>query len=176
MFNLDSILEFYDNRKIIDTQHKLDRQYDDDRFDYDDNFTPTVFEKHIQRILNKAIQKIIKKYGDKPGVYVIHSYSTKIGIVIEWRPDRIKDDGRNHAIIVTLLPMAKDHYVKKSTDSKIVVEQQVKDFCNLIMKKTEGRLVESADCFYDWVDYEGHRFNFFSGKLIETDINIIVVD
>lgn len=95
-------------RKIIDTKHMIDRF--SERYDRFNN--KSGIEKSINNIINTAMEYIITKYHDQSNTrYVIHSKCNGYGIVIAWEHfcDPDLDDGCNHAIIITILPIAPKH-------------------------------------------------------------------
>jgi len=94
------------NRKIFDTNHSIDRFKDRKKF----NITDKEFRDKIIWVINNAIKKIIIDNSDESGNYGIHSKSTGIGLVVDWRKDtQRRDDQKNHAFIVTLLPIRQSH-------------------------------------------------------------------
>jgi len=117
------------NRKIIDTKHAIDRtlasRYEENQLT--DEMKKLLKDKEkfkdaVYSVIRKAMPIILNKYKDKTGNYGIHSKSTNINVVIDWRLDRKdKTDLRNHAIIVSVLPVKNNAYFKKG-DTKIVVE------------------------------------------------------
>jgi hypothetical protein len=112
------------NRDIIDTKHSLDRFNDDDRFNVWSG--KDEFKSKIVDVAKKAIAVIYKKYKDTPATYGIHSKSTGIGMIVDWRDDDKHSDGFNDAIITTILPIKKHHFFKKD-DVKIIVEKQIEE-------------------------------------------------
>ena len=107
-------------RRIIDTYHAIDRFLNkhEQRFS---NMSKDTFTK----VIRDAIKVITTKYKDVSGSYGIHSKSKKIGLIVDWRKDRLNDNGENHAIIVTLLPIKPEHDFDKE-DTVIIVEQFLK--------------------------------------------------
>jgi len=96
------------SRKIIDTKHKIDRFVERyDRFNNNEGI-----HKSINNIIGTAMDYIINKYNDQSNTrYVIHSKCNGYGLVIAWEhfKDPKFDDGQNHAIIITILPIAPKH-------------------------------------------------------------------
>lgn len=85
--------------------------------------------------IKKGIDKIIKDYKDLTSNYVIHSNSTNIGVVIDWRKQSgLEDDGQNPAIIVSVLPLSNKHFATHKDDTLLIVEL-AKAFEKIVGKK-----------------------------------------
>ena len=111
----------YRGRKIIDTHHALDRLGDDKRFEADANSNR--LRQAIDWVIEEGIDEILEKHDDREGIYVIHSKSTGIGVVLSWTRDKFnRNDPRNCAIIVTLLPIQDKHFAKNRTDTMVFTE------------------------------------------------------
>ena len=119
-------------RKIIDTKHSIDRFLDKNRFD---DAGATDFRKKLNRVITDASKKIITKLNDEEGVYGIHSKSTGIGVVIDWRPDKYGSDRTNHAVIITLLPLKPKHHYKNVSD-EVIVERRLNE---MLGRKRDGK-------------------------------------
>ena len=166
----------YGNRYLIDTFHSIERYQDDNRFN---NLASTQeFKNKIVEITNKATHKILSKYNDKSARYAVHSNSTGMGIIIDWRLDKKRINNFNNAILVTILPIKNYHYIKPS-DIPVVVESILKDWYEI----EEGYKVRNS---YGTCDHHLKAYNedqqidssyyalrivFFEGKLQETDID-----
>jgi hypothetical protein len=111
------------DRKIIDTKHSIERFIDKNRFD---QTKKNEFKKSLDKVIKDAMNKIITKHNDKSGVYGIHSKSTGIGVVIDWRLDRQSSDKLNHAIIITILPIKKIHNFR-DLEAEVIVEKILKE-------------------------------------------------
>jgi len=125
-------IETYRGRFIIDTSHSIQRWYD--QRGVDTFIFPTVvnFRKEIQRVIKDGIDQILDDFSDYSNTYLIHSNSTGIGVVINWRPER-KGNETNHAIIVSILPIRNKHYPKYKDDTLLFVE--LATFLNQDLKK-----------------------------------------
>ena len=132
-------------RKTIDTHHSIDRFLDRNRFD---DAGKKSFKTKLEWVINNAKYEIIKKYNDESALYGIHSKSTGIGLIINWREDYKSKDGLNHAIIVTILPIKKYHHFDKD-DVKVIVESQIEnwmsDSIHLKENKADRKSVREED-------------------------------
>jgi len=127
--NASNISDKKANREVIKTDHAIDRFWDG-RYEESDA-SPDIkellkdkkkFTDKVTEIVKSAMKIFIGKYGDKEQIFGLYSKSTKIGLIINWRPDNQKpSDKRNHAIIVTVLPVKNSPHFK-SSDTKVVVE------------------------------------------------------
>ena len=123
-----------ESRKIISTAHSLDRAKDDDRFGKviaKDFGTFDKFKAKVDMVIRRAIKKIMRNHKDERGQYGVHSKSTGIGVILDWRPDASVSDNNNHAVIVTLLPVRNSHSYKPGT-TEVVVENQTFELVNFI--------------------------------------------
>lgn len=97
----------YAGRWIIDTSHSVDRFHE--RY-------PKISQSTVLDVIQRGIKLILGAYKDRAVQYGIHSHSTGIGVLIDWRPDKgDPKDLRNHAVIITLLPVKKSHTFQKGT-------------------------------------------------------------
>ena len=152
-------------RHIIDTKHSIDRFVDRGRFA--DRAGKQGFKEKIHWVIENAIDKILDKHGDEEGVYVVHSNSTGIGVVITWREEgdpRLRD-GNNHAIIVTVLPVKSRHTASNPGDTMLIVEvrDQIEEYLkenglfekNTLLKEA----VNEKDGVYSSVTIDGLGFD-----------------
>jgi hypothetical protein len=164
----------YANRDIIDTKHSIDRFKDNDRFN--NLASDDAFKSKVIDIVKHAISKIYKQYEDKEGNYGVHSKSTGIGLVIDYRDDDKYKDGYNDAIIITLLPIKKNHFFQKGT-TKLIVEKQIEMLGKILYEQEHGEKVlkESNTCAvakegnFDIVFWEGKLHDYFP---IDTYIDV----
>lgn len=109
------------DRKIIDTSHAVERYQQ--RFDSN----PQALEEILDAI-RKGMRVILLKHRDNYGSYVIHSKSTQVGVVIEWRKDnKNPNDYNKHAIIVSILPRKPKHFSNNPSDIMLIVEKYNKE-------------------------------------------------
>ena len=128
-------------RKIIDTKHSIDRFLDKNRFS---DAGATDFKNKLNRVISDASKKIITQLGDTSGVYGIHSKSTGIGVIIDWRPDRNGSDKTNHAIIITILPLKPKHHYK-DVSAEVIVEKRLTEMLGKKSdKKNTARIVKKG--------------------------------
>lgn len=175
------------NRKTIDTEHAIEQGYG--RY-YRNDYDWQEFQKKLAWIIQNAKNSIVYDYNDKSADYVVHSKSTGIGVVIDWREDTVNPDGKNHAIIVTVLPRKKKHFAKDPEDILLIVENQLVQWaCNHI-QETKGRkvkIIESEDKgWYEkaQIKLENNRYrrnnrfmvHLVNGKFVSTSAKIIIVD
>lgn len=134
------------NRYLIDTHHSIDRTYDGRGVDKQVYPTVNSFKKDCNVVIKRGIDKILDEHNDRTGTYLIHSNSTHIGIVINWRQDRENwRDSRNHAIIVSVLPVRRTHYSNNPEDIMIFTEYKHL-LKKLVHKKLrEGEKVSSPE-------------------------------
>lgn len=153
------------NRKVIDTKHSLDQFV---------NRNIKVISKSImKRIINDVINEIIENYNDKEGQYGYHSKSTGVGGVVMWRRenDPRNDDGKNHFILKTVLPIKKFHHFN-NVEAQIIVEKQV-----ILWAKEKGftgkKKQNLCESFYEQHEYFEDDFNvtFFEGRLYEFELD-----
>ena len=107
------------NRKLIDTNHSIDRFSDKNRFD---KRQKDLLNSDIIKVANNMLKQLLTKYKDVSGVYGVHSKSTGIGMVVDFRKDYLSNDNLNHLIIITLLPIKSFHHFK-DTDGNLIVEK-----------------------------------------------------
>jgi len=125
-------------RYVIDTTHAIER--------FSERYLKEgITVAKVARVIRDGIGQILTKYRDKEGIYIIHSNSTRIGVVIAWRMQgdpRLNIDKQNHAIIVTFLPLKPEHKAKGLQDTIITVEQLLTGLAwDVIMER--GMLTES---------------------------------
>lgn len=118
----------YQDRKIIDTSHSVERFLSNQRFK---EAGSKELLQEILETIRKGIKLILTKYKDKSNIYLIHSKSTKLGIVIEWRHDKYSSNNINHAIIVTILPKKEKHYTANPNDIFLMVEKKYTDIIKI---------------------------------------------
>lgn len=114
-------------RLVIDTHHSIERfieRYQGRKITFNNTQVPLDYGFIMGRI-EAGMKKIINRHNDLFGVYLIHSIESKVGVVIGWRRqgDPSLDDGRNHAVIITLLPLASSHVPRDVTDKMVLVQQ-----------------------------------------------------
>lgn len=160
----------YRGRSIVDTSHSIDRGYEQrgvDKSIYPEYF---YFRREVIRVIKDGMNEILDNYDDYSSVYLIHSKSTGIGVTVNWRTHRDEkyDDGDNHAIIVSILPIKDKHYTKYPDDILLIVESSL----------SRGRLKESQIPFtMDRVKTEyGFDAILWEGSVWDIDAAIIVVD
>ena len=178
-------------RMIVLTDHAVDRFNDNKRFSDKalqkegyrtrEDFIMTVYDK-----IKLAIEEILTKYNDQSSTYVVHSKSTGIGVVVEWRRDRFdKLDINNNAYIHSVLEIKKPaHYTTNPKDIYMVVEKQIVEWAKRYQLETMGRRVSNESCMYDRVqtgdscNEEGFQYlkvHFFEGRVVNCDVDIIIV-
>ena len=106
------VIYTYKNRYVITTNHFYERAKE--------RFNRT--KEELNELFDKAIDAIINDKQDSSKEYLIFSKKLNQGIVVDWRRqgDRNLDDGKNHLIIITLLPLGKS-YPRECTE-RILVE------------------------------------------------------
>jgi len=153
-------------RKIINTDHAVDRLYDDLRFgkDIKTKFGDIGnFKKAVEKVVRSAMDIIVQRRKDKMGKYAVHSKGTGIGAIIDWGPYS-NDNRNNHARIVTLLPIKQVHRFQPG-DVKLTVEQQLK------MLLPESVEISSESDTYDRYDLnESHSLHFWEGDIYDNEI------
>lgn len=161
-------------RLIINSNHAIERGHE--QRDVDTEKWPYhLFEKEIIRIIKQGIDKIFNVYDDSSSVYLIHSRSTHFGVVVNWRQQNNPqyDDGRNHSIIVTVLPPRKNHYTKNSSDILLTVEV-IKDIERYYGKKTLNEKARQQEYNRFMTDY-GFTAHVFEGEITNIDAPILFV-
>lgn len=159
----------YRGRRKIVTQHADERFLDASRFDQNEK---DKFELNLDYVLDAAIDEIIDTYKDRQNIYVVHSNRTGIGIVLDWKEDVDYDNGKNHANIVSILPIKKKHSYKKG-DIYLVVENEA------LKKMGKIRLKECCEeGAYDIVKVlnESVQVTFFEGNIWDIGFKEIIVD
>lgn len=123
-----------ESRKIVNTAHSIDRAKDDNRFGkviQKDFGSFDKFKAKVDMVIRRAMKEIMRKHKDARGQYGVHSKSTGIGVIVDWRPDDSVPDGKNHAVIVTLLPVRNSHSYKPGT-TEVVVENTTYEIVDFI--------------------------------------------
>lgn len=169
----------YMGRRIIDTKHSIDRFVDRDRFS---DYGSLELKQEIIRVIKDGIDTILTKHNDEEGVYVIHSNSTNIGVVITWRKegDPKRNDGKNHAIVVTVLPRKVKHSKKNSSDTMLYVEvaNQLLEFLDR-KKLTEQvfteKEVEEGSFERVYIEDLDLEFYLFENELYDISAKVILV-
>lgn len=162
----DSKQDIYDDRRIIDTKHSLEKFYD--RY-------ISIQKSTIIRILSDAIEKIINEHNDESLIYGIYSKSTGICSIVNWRRDHLDDDGRNHAIIITMPPPKrniKNFHLTSPKDVMIIVESLLLDS---IDKKILTKLSEQDNRYIQKYNYEGLEMYYEDGKIFDYGIGIYIL-
>ena len=155
------------DRKIIDTKHSIDQFLNKERFGNDAG------KKELKNktlwVIDNAIEKIIKDHKDKAQSYGVHSGSTGIGVIIQWRQegDPKRNDGKNHAVIVTMLPIKPTPYFKPQ-DTKIIVEWQI-DMLGRQKLTEEGQPVKKQKnyCTHTNLDEDEFYVVYWEGRLYD---------
>jgi hypothetical protein len=110
-------------RYVIDTTHAIER--------FSERYLKEgITVAKVEKVIQDGINQILTKHRDREGIYIIHSNSTQIGVVIAWRKQgdpRLNIDDQNHAIVVTLLPLKPEHKAKGLQDTIVTVEQLLTD-------------------------------------------------
>lgn len=165
------------NRSIFDTNHSISRYLDDGRLTSEDRMS---FDLNYKRIIDEAVSKIIKDYADESQVYGIHSRSTGIGLVLDWRPDKYKRDETNQGFIVTILPIKKFHNWKG--DTKHILVEQIKEWAHNVLSyerkgykldESEGT-IETITSIYDDDKFPVLRIIFMEGKYWDSTIGTFI--
>jgi hypothetical protein len=155
------------DRKIIDTKHSLDQFLNNQRFGNDAGKQELKIK--VLTVIDNAIDKIIKDHKDEAQSYGVHSKSTGIGVIVEWRQegDPKRDDGKNHAVIVTILPIKPLPYFKPK-DTKILVEWQI-DMLGRQKLTEEGQQVKKQKNYCTHTDINGDDFYvvYWGGRLYD---------
>lgn len=104
---------------IIDTKHSVER--------FLQRVPPNIKKDTILGVIKKAMLKIVQMGDISNTSYLVHSQSTNIGVILFWRPESdpyISKDRRsvNNAVIVTILPLKKQHISSDPKDTILMVE------------------------------------------------------
>jgi hypothetical protein len=106
-------------RYVIDTSHAIER--------FSERYVKEgITVSKVAKVIQDGMREILVKHKDREGMYLIHSNSTQIGVVIAWRSQgdpRLNIDNQNHAIVVTFLPLKPKHTAKGARDTIVTVEQ-----------------------------------------------------
>jgi hypothetical protein len=163
----ESTIVGYNNRKIIDTNHSIERMIDKTRFvDLD--------KKQVIWVINNGIEKIINNYKDESTTYGIWSKSTGICIILEWRKDNQNSrDKNNHAVIVTLPPLKKNFkdFHTKSGDIRIIVESYLHSY---IMKKFQKEIRYNAHEIKIFKLSENINVTYHEGEIWDSNISYCI--
>lgn len=150
------------NRKIIDTNHAIDRFIE--RYDYD-------FARYeVDDVIHNAINKIVEDYNDRTGIYAVWSKSTHITVIINWRPDYKVVSKVNHAIIVTLPPLKRNFADLRTTepdDIKMMVER----FIEKTITSHNPKLKESSHKFIQKDTSFGFEIFLENGEIYDYGID-----
>jgi hypothetical protein len=165
MKNLMSLSEEYRGRKIIDTKHSIER--------FTDRY-PNINKPTVIWVIRNAIDEILDVHRDRSHLYAVHSVSTKIGIIVNWRRDNVDDDGKNHAIIVTILPL-KDHHYSSRDDIPVIVEQ-LKEWAEEKIKVEENRNILAENATYDYAKEDDFYVVYWEGKYYDTNAVVLFVE
>ena len=171
----------YPPHRIFDTKHSIERFQDENRFD---NLAGKDELKNVVlKVINAGINEIIDDRQNKRNTYIIHSQSTGLGVVVDWRQDNYETNKQkqdiNHAFIITILGFKKSgtFYKKKSNDSYVWVESQLNDWARKNIRITENREVGIEEsCFDHTESIDGFMVCFYEGKMKDYNAKIIVVD
>lgn len=150
-FESANIYDGYNDRKIIITDHAINRFFDSMRFPVKDK---KVFMDKILWVGQNAIKEILNKYNDKESGYGIYSKSTGICLIINWRrqDDPKLDNGKNQAVIVTIPPIKKspNDFHLKAKDIKILVEKHLLKWSYDDLKKDNSHklMEDKKNCVY----------------------------
>lgn len=155
--------DFHRGRKIFDTNHSLERL--DQRY-----IKAGIDKQDILVVIKRAMDKIFDRYNDQSDMYGVHSKSTGIGAIINWREERRNSDGNNHAILVTLLPPKKYHKFKDS-DVVLIVESLFERWGRDQAKKEKCRIYESEGAAVHF-DIEDFSVVFYEGEYYDTTLDI----
>lgn len=153
----------YNNRKIIDTSHSIERFIDKTRF-------VDLEKDQVIKVINNGIEKIINNYKDESTTYGIWSKSTGICVILEWRRDNQNSkDKNNHAIIVTLPPIKKNFkdFHTKSGDVRIIVESYLHTY---LMKLYQKEISFGANDIQSFKLNENINVTYHEGKLWDSNI------
>jgi len=108
------------NRKIMDTHHSIAQFYQR----YSD-----ISEEAIEWVINNAIDKIVEEHDDASATYGIWSKSTGICVIFNWQRDKfVRNDTRNHALLITFPPLKDtfgDFHTTSKSDVRLIVESQL---------------------------------------------------
>lgn len=154
-------------RKIIDTKHFIERFLE--RY-------PNFPREKVNKVIFDGMDKIYEDYNDETGIYIIHSKSTKIGVVVNWRRegDPRRDDGNNHAVILTIPRPANSHWAMNPEEEVVIIVEK------LALEYFKEKKVRLSECshegelvFAKFGKDNDFIITFFEGKLY--DFNAIPV-
>lgn len=173
----------YPPHRIFDTKHSISRWSDENRFD--NRAGKKELKDLVIKVINDGIAEILNDYQNHKNTYIIHSQSTGLGIVIDWRQDNFESNKQkqdiNHAFIVTILGFKKSgsFFKKKSNDSYLWVESQLYDWAKKSIKLTEGREVveeKNTSSFDHTESINGFMVCLYEGKYKDVTGEIIIVE
>lgn len=124
------------------------------------------YKDSLQIVFNNTLDRVIDEYGLTGSVvYVTHSQSTDIGLVI-----RVE---RKKAKICTVLPIKKIHHATEDGDVAIVVEKDARALSGKkkMQEATQEGMVHLVRLYEDEV-----IVTFWEGKLYDIDCEFILVD
>lgn len=64
----------------------------------------TDYRDRVLNVARQGIRAILRQRHDELGKYCIYASSSRIGLIIDWRPDAARPGGVNHAAVVAILP------------------------------------------------------------------------
>lgn len=169
-------------RKLIDTNHSIDRLYDGRGVDKRDYPTVEVFKKYCTWVLKCGVNEIMDNYQDERGTYLLHSRSTGIGIVVDWRKDsEDRNDKNNHAIVVTVLPVRNRHYSNNPSDTLIITEAREALNSRILKRLNERGVVirlkkrkARSELISSLLLENGWMIHMFDGDIVDVDLPIIL--
>lgn len=159
----ESTVVGYNNRKIIDTSHSIERLIDKTRF-------VGLDKNQVIKVINNGIEKIINNYKDESTTYGLWSKSTGICVILEWRRDNQNNrDKNNHAVIVTLPPIKKNFkdFHTKPGDVRMIVEKYLH---SQIMKMVQKEIGYSSNEIQIVKLNENINVTYHEGKLWDSNI------
>jgi len=157
----------YADRSIIDTKHSIER-FALGR-NLPNNYTSEGFKQDMTWVINCAIEKIINEYSDESRIYIVHSKSTKIGVVIDWRKDKYSSDDRNHAILITILPFKESPYPTRSNDRLLITET----IELLIEQKYSDKLDE---CEFNRLAIDNFQIALLNNKYYDSNGEFLIIN
>lgn len=162
----DNYYKLNNNRYLIDTYHSIERFENDERFN--DKANTDEFKQEIINIANKVSKEIITRYNDKSQIYGVHSKSTGLGMIIDWRTDYKVKNKDNNAILVTILPVKRFHSFKSDT-LPLIVEHLLKKYYS-IMEESEINN-KPGFCDHHLNESRDLKIVFYEGSLHDTNID-----
>jgi hypothetical protein len=167
----------YRDRFMTDTDHAIERSYEREKAIQGIFPNRKAYVDKHKLMIAQTMHQIMKNYNDEKGHYVIYSKGSGLGLVIDWRRDRIYDDGKNHAFVVTVLGYSPvPHYKKYDSDVRVFVEVQ-----NLLLKYvrenySDQLLKESSARYTRFETKEGFKVNIYDNEIIGINSTTVFVD